>query len=125
MCTDHTTVQMALRIGAVNRCGDRHKVRHRRTIAIVELKVAARAAGRWAAAGAAAVFACLCYLYLTLPDVRPLKTSNPKTTAFVELRAREARARGETPRRIQQWMSYKSMSPNLTRAVLVAEDDLF
>jgi monofunctional biosynthetic peptidoglycan transglycosylase len=91
----------------------------------VDLKAAARAAGRWAAVGAAAGFACLCYLYLTLPDVRSLKTSNPKTTAFIELRAREARARGETPRRIQRWVSYKSMSPNLTRAVLVAEDDLF
>ena len=89
------------------------------------LKTAARAIGRWAAAGAAVGFACLCYLYLTLPDVRPLKTSNPKTTAFIELRAREARAKGQKPRRIQRWVSYKSMSPNLTRAVLVAEDDLF
>src|SRR5207248_116952 len=35
------------------------------------------------------------------------------------------RARGKTPRHIQHWLSYKSMSPNLTRAVLVAEDDLF
>jgi len=112
-------------MGARNRRRDRRKDRHRRTIEIVDLKAAARAAGRWAAAGAAAGFACLCYLYLTLPDVRPLKTSNPKTTAFIELRAHEARARGETPRRIQQWVSYKSMSPNLTRAVLVAEDDLF
>jgi monofunctional biosynthetic peptidoglycan transglycosylase len=91
----------------------------------VDLKTAARTAGRWAAVAAAVGFACLCYLYLRLPDVRPLKTSNPKTTAFIELRAREARARGERPRRIQRWVSYKSMSPNLTRAVLVAEDDLF
>jgi monofunctional glycosyltransferase len=91
----------------------------------VDLKTAARTAGRWAAVAAAVGFACLCYLYLSLPDVRPLKTSNPKTTAFIELRAREARARGEKPRRIQRWVSYKSMSPNLTRAVLVAEDDLF
>jgi len=91
----------------------------------VDLKTAARTAGRWAAVAAAVGFACLCYVYLTLPDVRPLKTSNPKTTAFIELRAREARARGERPRRIQRWVSYKSMSPNLTRAVLVAEDDLF
>ena len=91
----------------------------------MDLKTAARTAGRWAAVAAAVGFACLCYLYLTLPDVRPLKTSNPKTTAFIELRAREARARGERPRRIQRWVSYKSMSPNLTRAVLVAEDDLF
>ena len=91
----------------------------------MDLKTAARTAGRWAAVAAAVGFACLCYVYLTLPDVRPLKTSHPKTTAFIELRAREARARGERPRRIQRWVSYKSMSPNLTRAVLVAEDDLF
>jgi monofunctional biosynthetic peptidoglycan transglycosylase len=103
----------------------RHTDRHRRTIEVVDLKAAVRTAGRWAAAGAAAGFACLCYIYLTLPDVRPLKTSNPTTTAFIELRAREARARGEKPRRIQKWVSYRSMSRNLTRAVLVAEDSLF
>jgi monofunctional biosynthetic peptidoglycan transglycosylase len=91
----------------------------------VNLKAAAWRAGRWAAAGAAAGFACLCYVYLTLPDVRALRTSNPATTAFIELRAREARARGETPRRIQKWVSYRSISRNLTRAVLVAEDSLF
>lgn len=91
----------------------------------MDLKAAVRTAGRWAAVAAAAGFACLCYIYLTLPDVRPLKTSNPTTTAFIELRAREARARGAAPRRIQQWVSYRSMSRNLTRAVLVAEDDAF
>ena len=64
-------------------------------------------------------------MYLTLPDVRPLKTSNPVTTAFIELRAQEARARGERPRRVQRWVSYRSMSRNITRAVLVAEDDAF
>jgi monofunctional biosynthetic peptidoglycan transglycosylase len=92
---------------------------------VVNLKAAARTAGRWSAAGAAAGFACLCYVYLTLPDVRSLRTSNPATTAFIELRAREARAKGKTPRRIQQWVSYKNISRNLTRAVLVAEDSLF
>ena len=43
---------------------------------------------------AAVAFAYLAYLYLTLPDVRPLRTTNPSTTAFMELRAGEARARG-------------------------------
>ena len=43
------------------------------------------------------------FIYLTLPDVRSLRTSNPETTAFIELRAREARARGEQPKRIQRW----------------------
>ena len=76
--------------------------------------------------GAIAIaFALLAYAYLTLPDVRPLKTNNPQTTAFIELRAAEARAKGKQLRRAQRWMPYGRVSPNLTRAVLVAEDDLF
>ena len=39
-------------------------------------------------------FAYLAYVYLTLPDVRPLEKTNPKTTAFMELRKEEARDRG-------------------------------
>jgi monofunctional biosynthetic peptidoglycan transglycosylase len=65
------------------------------------------------------------YLYLTLPDVRVLATSNPETTAFIELRADEARREGRTPRRLQQWVRYERMSNNLRRAVLVAEDSAF
>ena len=74
---------------------------------------------------AASGFAVLAYAYLTLPDVRSLKANNPATTAFIELRAAEARAKGQQPRRAQRWVAYRNISPNLTRAVLVAEDDLF
>src|SRR5580704_2187550 len=81
--------------------------------------------GRWALGAAAAGFACLAYVYLTLPDVRPLKTTNPTTTAFMELRAEAARAKGRTPRHVQRWVGYTHISPNLKRAVLVAEDDAF
>ena len=77
------------------------------------------------AATAAVGFGYLLYLYLTLPDVRPLRTSNPTTTAFIELRAREARAKGRTPRRAQTWVSYERISPSIKRAVLVSEDDAF
>ena len=84
-----------------------------------------RAVGRGAAAAAAGAFASLIYAYLTLPDVRPLRTANPPTTAFIELRAREARANGRQPHRVQRWVSYKNISPELKRAVLVAEDDAF
>ena len=70
-------------------------------------------------------FALLTYAYLTLPDVRLLKASNPTTTAFMELRDREARAKGKPPRRVQRWVSYSRISPDLKRAVLVAEDDAF
>jgi hypothetical protein len=41
------------------------------------------------------IFAGLAYSYLSLPDVRPLKTTNPSSTAFIDLRAREAKAKGQ------------------------------
>jgi monofunctional glycosyltransferase len=81
--------------------------------------------GRVVAALLGAGFAYAGYVYLTLPDVRPLRTSNPETTAFMELRAREARAKGDEPKRIQRWVPYRRISPNLVRAVLVAEDSGF
>ena len=80
---------------------------------------------RGALALAAAGFALLAYVYLTLPDVRPLATVNPTTTAFMELRAREARATGREPKRVQRWVSGARIAPQLKRAVTVAEDDAF
>lgn len=73
----------------------------------------------------AIAFACTAYVYLTLPDVRVLRTQNPGTTAFMELRAQEALARGQKPRWQQRWVGYDRISPNLRRAVLVAEDSAF
>jgi monofunctional biosynthetic peptidoglycan transglycosylase len=84
-----------------------------------------RRVGRWLLGAAAFGFGCLAYAYLTLPDIRALKTSNPTTTAFMEIRSAEARASGRPPRRVQRWVSYSHISPSLKRAVLVAEDDAF
>jgi monofunctional glycosyltransferase len=84
-----------------------------------------RRLGRVLLSLAAALFAYAAYTYLTLPDVRALQSRNPATTAFMELRAREARARGEQPRRVQRWVTYARISPNLKRAVLVTEDSAF
>jgi monofunctional biosynthetic peptidoglycan transglycosylase len=81
-----------------------------------------RRVGRATAAIAACGFGYLIYLYLTLPDVRVLRAHNPDTTAFIELRAQEARADGREPKRLQRWIPYSRISPNLKRAVLVAED---
>ncbi|PWT79467.1 MAG: monofunctional biosynthetic peptidoglycan transglycosylase [Blastocatellia bacterium] len=80
---------------------------------------------RWLRGAVAIAFAVVVYSYLTLPDVRPLRSWDPITTAFIELRAREALAEGRMPRRIQRWISYDRISPDLKRAVLVAEDDAF
>ena len=81
--------------------------------------------GRYVAIGAAAGFWSLAYAYLTLPDVRPLRSSNPATTAFIERRADEARVTGRAPVRRQRWVPYGRISSQLKRAVLVAEDSAF
>jgi monofunctional biosynthetic peptidoglycan transglycosylase len=84
-----------------------------------------RTLGRGVAVALAAAFAYGAWLYLTLPDVRALRTSNPERTAFQVLRAREAAARGRKPKHVQHWLPYARISPHLTRAVLVAEDARF
>lgn len=70
-------------------------------------------------------FAAIAYMYLTLPDVRGLALANPTTTAFMDMRAREAAADGKTARRVYRWVPYRRISPHLKRAVLVAEDSAF
>jgi len=70
-------------------------------------------------------FACAAYIYLTLPDVRVLRTQNPSTTAFIELRTRQAHDKGEPPKRLQRWVTYQRISPSLIRAVIVTEDAAF
>ena len=84
-----------------------------------------RKLGRVVAVLFGAGFVYAAFLYLTLPDVRPLRTANPETTAFMELRAREARAKGQAPKKVQRWVQYSRISGNLKRAVLVAEDSGF
>lgn len=79
----------------------------------------------WLAGVVAIGFGCLVYSYLVLPDVRPLATTNPETTAFMDLRAREARAGGKDARRVHEWVSYNQISAHLKKAVLVAEDSAF
>jgi monofunctional glycosyltransferase len=84
-----------------------------------------RTVARGLAVVLAAGFAYACYIYLTLPDVRVLRSSNPSTTAFMDLRAAEARQRGEPVTRDQRWVAYARISQQLKRAVLVAEDSAF
>jgi monofunctional biosynthetic peptidoglycan transglycosylase len=64
-------------------------------------------------------------IYATLPDVRPLARHNPDTTAFIDLRARQAAASGKPAKLSRRWAPFSRISPNLTRAVLVTEDAAF
>ena len=65
------------------------------------------------------------YEALTYPDVAVLAKQNPKSTAWMEMRDRQARADGRKPRRYQVWKPIQSISANLKNAVLIAEDAAF
>lgn len=62
---------------------------------------------------------------LSLPDVKSLKTQNPKTTALIDQRLREARRDGAPFKRRQVWVSFESIPELLKDAVRVAEDARF
>ena len=64
----------------------------------------------------------LSYTVASLPDVTPLKKTNPTVTALIEERAEEHHA---NPRPIRSWIPYNSISPHLRNAVLIAEDSAF
>jgi monofunctional biosynthetic peptidoglycan transglycosylase len=67
----------------------------------------------------------LVFEWLTFPNLARLRDQNPETTAMIEARAREARARGVQPRRVQAWVPLEKISPHLQRAVLAGEDSNF
>lgn len=73
---------------------------------------------------AGAVLATLAYLF-SLPDVRPLKRANPRSTAFIELRRLQAARQGKPFELRMVWTRWEDFSPHLKNAVLTAEDDMF
>ncbi len=80
---------------------------------------------RWIVGALGVGFGYLAYVYLTLPDVRPLATVNPPTTAFIELRRQEAHDQGKSFNLRRRWVPYGRISNSLKRAVIVAEDSAF
>jgi monofunctional biosynthetic peptidoglycan transglycosylase len=67
----------------------------------------------------------LTYEFLNLPNVEKLKSSNPKTTALMQIREKQSKRRGLAPIRRQIWMPYKDFAANLKRAVILGEDAAF
>jgi monofunctional biosynthetic peptidoglycan transglycosylase len=59
---------------------------------------------------------------VTWPDVGALARIPPTTTAFIERYKERERAAGRTPRPAFAWTPYAAISPDVKRAVLVAED---
>jgi monofunctional biosynthetic peptidoglycan transglycosylase len=89
------------------------------------MKRALRTIGRGIAVLLGAGFVTAAYIYLTLPDVRVLRAGNPATTAFMDLRARDAHDRGKPVQKDQRWVPYARISANLKKAVIVTEDSAF
>jgi monofunctional glycosyltransferase len=71
------------------------------------------------------VVASLVYFYLTLPNVALLKTSNPQTSALMELRDQENREKKLRVSRQHIWVPYGRISDHLKKAVLLSEDASF
>jgi monofunctional biosynthetic peptidoglycan transglycosylase len=68
----------------------------------------------------------LSFLYLLLmPDLPKLKEENPKKTALMEFREKASTERKKSYSTYQLWMPLSNISPYLTKAVLIAEDDKF
>lgn len=54
-----------------------------------------------------------------------LRNGNPSSTSLIDTRIREAKAKGQQPKREQIWVPLERISPNLQRAVLAGEDTNF
>lgn len=66
------------------------------------------------------------FIYLFwLPYVPDLRYENPKTTALMERRIKQANKKGKKLKPLMSWRSLTQISPNLIHAVLLAEDDVF
>jgi monofunctional biosynthetic peptidoglycan transglycosylase len=74
---------------------------------------------------AGALTVTVAVLWATLPDPAQVATKNPRTTAVIEQRRREASAVRRTFRPRQTWVSLGRISPRLVQAVLVSEDASF
>lgn len=75
-----------------------------------------------------AIAACwAAYEIAALPfgEVMALRHRNPSETAFMRLHAEVARNRNRPFRKYHEWVSLREISPDLVKAVVVAEDGTF
>jgi monofunctional biosynthetic peptidoglycan transglycosylase len=65
------------------------------------------------------------YLYLGLPDVSGLKSNNPRSTALMVQRYREAKETDATFRIQQKWIDFEAIPKLLRETVRISEDAAF
>ncbi len=71
------------------------------------------------------IWLCLEIVLLPFGDIRSLRKSNPKETAFMREHAERAKKEGKVFRKKQIWVPLNSISQDLREAVIVAEDGTF
>ena len=79
--------------------------------------------GAWFAVAAAAIFLAAQLSYLA--RVWWWRDHDPRTTAFMDARLEQSRMRDPKAKLQHAWVAYDRISPNLKRAVVVAEDSKF
>ncbi len=62
------------------------------------------------------------YVYLGLPDVTVLQTQNPRTTALILQRYRQAQDKGKDLNIRQQWVSFERIPKLLKDTIRISED---
>jgi monofunctional biosynthetic peptidoglycan transglycosylase len=65
------------------------------------------------------------YFYIGMPDVSGLKTKNPRTTALMLQRFREAKKTDEKFRLRQRWLEFETIPKLLRETVRISEDASF
>lgn len=90
------------------------------------MKLKMRRIFRWLFIGILGVIVgIVAYEAILLLRVYWLRSSNPSSTSLIDTRVKEARNKGQQPRREQVWVPLERISPNLQRAVLAGEDTNF
>jgi len=80
---------------------------------------------KWGIVLLGAGFFCSIAVYFIYPDVSWMKKHNPKYTAFMEYRMEEWRDKGKKVKIRQRWVPLRRVSPYVTKAIIIAEDDKF
>jgi len=89
------------------------------------LKRTRKALVRAALLGVGALCLAAGLFFLTLPSVEPLRIENPRATALMDARSREAMDHHRLPRCVHTWVPMARISPWLRRAVVNSEDARF
>jgi len=71
------------------------------------------------------VLLLLSFVYIFKPQIIFLNFMNPGLTSMMKYRIKEAKKQGKEYTIHQKWIDYRKISPNLIRAVVIAEDEKF